>query len=358
MSILDRYILKEFTKSFVLMMASFISVFIIVDFFGRIRMFLSNGAAAYQVLSYFFYSLPQVISQIVPVSILLGSLITFSMLSKNLEIIAMKANGVSLFRTAVPVVIFAVIASIISFFFNELIVPYSNQQANYIKIVEVQKQKSVWSFKQNQIWYKSRGAIYNFSFYDYEKQTINGITINYFDHDFNLIKRLDAREAKWTDQGWFFSDIMLTSFRDGFPSIQKIGSQIIPLDEKPADFVTVQREAEEMGYLELRKYVQKLQSEGYDVSRYITDLEGKLAFSFVNLILVVIGVAFSLRTERSGGIARSLGAGTIIGFSYWIIFAFGLSLGRSGTLPPFLAAWTANIIFGLASIPLIKKVRT
>jgi len=358
MMILDKYISKEFLRIFFLMIVSFIAVFLIVDFFGRVRMFISNGATVVQMGKYFFYSLPQIIAQVIPVGVLLSSLLTFGALSRNLEITAMKANGVSLYRTALPVFIIAVFISLFSFFFNEVVVPYSNQEAKRVKIVEVQKKKQGGSFKQSQIWYKSKNAIYNFSFYDYERNIIQGITINYFDQNFGLEKRIDAKEAKWTSGGWTFSNVMITSFDSGMPSISRSGSLSIDIPETPTDFTSVQKKADEMGYLELRDYIKKIQSEGYDASLYVTDLHGKTAFIIVNLILVVLGISFSLRTERSGGIAASFGAGIIFGFSYWIVFALGLSLGRSGTLPPFLAAWTANLLFTAASVFMILKVRT
>jgi len=88
------------------------------------------------------------------------------------------------------------------------------------------------------------------------------------------------------------------------------------------------------------------------------DLHGKLAFSFVSIILLVIGISFSLRSERSGGVAQSIGAGVIIGFSYWLVFAFSLSLGRSGTLYPILAAWIPNLLFSVAAYYLIRRLNT
>jgi lipopolysaccharide export system permease protein len=87
-------------------------------------------------------------------------------------------------------------------------------------------------------------------------------------------------------------------------------------------------------------------------------MHGKIAFSLVSIILVIIGVSFSLRSERSGGVTQSIGAGIVIGFSYWLVFAFAMSLGRSGTLPPLLAAWTANILFGIASLLMYRRVKT
>jgi lipopolysaccharide export system permease protein len=113
-----------------------------------------------------------------------------------------------------------------------------------------------------------------------------------------------------------------------------------------------------MGFRELRNYIRKIRQEGYDATRYETDLQGKIAFVFVSLILALIGVAFPMRSERSGGIAQGIGIGVIIGFSYWIVFAFMLSLGRSGTLPPAAAAWATNVILGIVAVVMFRRVNT
>ncbi len=118
--------------------------------------------------------------------------------------------------------------------------------------------------------------------------------------------------------------------------------KVINIPEKPNDFKVMQKDAEKMGYFELRKYVKKIQSEGYDVTRYLVELQGKIAFPLITLILVFIAVPFSLRSERSGGAMESAGIGIFIGFSYWIVHAFSMSLGRSGMLPVFLSAWVTK----------------
>jgi lipopolysaccharide export system permease protein len=359
MSILDRYISKEYIRMFLLVVASFLSLYLIIDFFEKIRMFLSNSASFYQIASYFFFKLPMIISQTMPAAVLLAALLTFGMLSRHSEIVAMKANGVSLYKTAFPVIIISIIVCIFTFLFNEFITPYANQKAEYIKLIEVQKRKKMGSFKQNQMWYRSKDAIYNFNIFDPGTNTLKGITINYLDRNFTPSMRIDAKEAKWENGKWVFRNVLVTRFPPGgFSTLERFTTKVVNIPEKPSDFKVVQKDAEEMGYLELKNYVKKLQFEGYDSTRYLADLHGKIAFPLVSIILAVIGISFSLKTERSGGITKSIGAGIVIGFSYWVVFAFALSLGRSGTLPPLLAAWLANIIFGSAAAVMFFRVRT
>lgn len=359
MTILDRYLSKEFLKMFLLMMVSFALLYLIIDFFGRIRMFLSNDATLYQIVAHFAFGIPQIISHTLPVAVLLSTLLTFGVFSRHHEIVAMKSNGLSLYRISLPIFVIAGVVCVLSFLFSEFITPYANQKAKYIEFVEVKKQRKMGFFKQNQLWFRARNTIYNFAIFESPTNTLKGITIYYFDKDFNLTSRIDAREATWKDGVWRFRDTLTTTFPPGgFPALERAAEKTIDLPETPSDFKSTQKDTDEMGYMELRDYIRKLTAEGYDASRYLVDMYGKIAFPIVSIIMSVIGVSFSLRSERSGGVAASIGVGIVIGFSYWIVFAFTLSLGRAMTLPPLLAAWTANILFAAAAAVMFSRVRT
>jgi len=357
--LLDKYILKEFLKFFTITFLAFIALFLIVDFFERIRMFLSHQATAAQMASYFIFSVPMIISYVLPPSILLATLMTFSSLTKFSEITAMKANGINIFRMALPIVMFASFTAVFYFYFTELITPAAVQKTTYIKNIEVKKQKTSGFFKQNEIWYRSDNAIYNFKMFDIGKNILHGVMITYLNKDFTLISRIDARRAEWKNGRWVFHDLLTTRFDDNrAPVLERSKEKIIPLPEKPEDFKVMQKDVEKMGYFELRRYVQKIQSEGFDARKYNVDLHGKTAFPFVILIMVLIAVPFALRSERSGGVMQSIGIGIFIGFSYWIVHAFCMSLGKSEMLPVVLAAWAANILFGAAAAFLLYKVNT
>jgi lipopolysaccharide export system permease protein len=359
MKIVDRYLINEYLGNLLFITLSLISLFLIIDFFEKFRMFLSNHATFGQMGSYFFFRLPMIISQILPAAILLASLVTCGYLSRHSEITAMKANGISLYRIALPILTIAVLISLLIFFLSEWVTPYTNDRAENIRLVEVQKRRSMGSFKQDQIWYRGQKGIYNFRLFEAQTNTLHGITIHYLDREMKLVMRLDAERGEWKEGRWLFHNILITHFNDGeFPVISKVRQQVVDLPERPSDFQVVQKDAAAMGYIELKRYIRKLQAEGYDATRYFVDLHGKIAFSLVSIILAVIGISFSLRSERSGGIAQGIGAGLVIGFSYWLVYAFGMSLGRSGTLPPFIAAWFANILFGAASVFLVRRVKT
>jgi lipopolysaccharide export system permease protein len=359
LKILDKYILKEFLRFLIVICITFIALYLIIDFFNKIRMFLSNNASIVQIASFFFYSLPMIISLIIPPAVLLATLMAYGSLSKFSEITAMKANGISLYRLTFPVLIFAVLMALVLFYFTELITPASIQKSEHIEKVDIQKQQTLGYFKQNEIWYRGDAAIYNFKMFDVNNDTLHGITINYLNNDFTLRMRIDAKSAKWKNNKWIFYDLLTTRFDSkNSPVLEWSKENIINIPEKPNDFKIVQKDAEKMGYFELKKYVNKIQKEGYDVTRYLVHLQGKIAFPFVIIIMIFIGVSFSLRSERSGGIMQSVGLGIFIGFSYFSVHALSMSLGLSGRLPAILAAWGANILFSAIAAALFYRVRT
>ena len=357
MSVLDRYISREFLQTFFFVLLAFLCLYLIIDFFERSRMFLSNNATIGQILSYHLYTLPSIVTNMMPACVLLAALITFGLFSRNHEIVAMKANGISLYRIARPVLAFALVVCGLNFLLNEYVTPAANWRSEHIVYAEIQKNKQWGAFKENQIWLKSQNAIYNIKYFAAAQNGLRGVTINYLDPQFQLSSRIDAKEAIWKDDHWELRDVLRTTFAGKeFPVFERLPSLAVDIAEKPEDFRVVQKSADQMGFRELRSFIRKLRQEGYDATRYETDLHGKIAFVFVSLILALIGVTFPMRSERSGGIAQGIGIGVIIGFSYWIVFGFTLSLGRSGTVPPIVAAWATNVILGIVALSMFRKV--
>ena len=359
MKLLDKYILKEFLRFFIVICITFIALYLIIDFFGKVRMFLSNNATIIQILTFFLYSIPMIVSLILPPAVLLATLMAYGSLSKFSEITAMKANGISLYRISLPALMFAAVMAVALFYFTEMITPASLQKTEYMEKVVIQKQQTMGYFKQNEIWYRGSDAIYNFKMFDVSNDSLRGITINYLNPDFTLRMRIDAKSAQWKDNTWVFYDLLTIVFdSNNSPTLEWSNEKIVNIPEKPNDFKIVQKDAEKMGYFELKKYVNKIQKEGYDVTRYLVYLQGKIAFPFVIIIMIFIGVSFSLRSERSGGIMQSVGIGIFIGFSYFYVYALCMSLGLSGRIPALIAAWGANIIFSIAAAILFYRMRT
>lgn len=359
MKILDRYILGEFFRFLAMVLLLFILLFMVVDFFERLRSFISHHAAVKHVLAYVVCQIPMIISLILPVAVMMATMATLSIFSKNSEITAMKATGISLYRIGAPILFVSCLLTVALFFFSEWVTPIANQKVSHIMRVEIKKEAEKGSFKQEGIWYRGEKGIYNFNLYDHKEQRLQGIALYFMTPDFRPQTQILAKEAYWQGKIWEGHQVqVITISPDGVPSLERFAQMELPIREKPSDFGEIQLSPAEMGFFDLRKYARKLAAEGGEAAPYLTDMHAKIAFSFVPLILTIMGILFSVRSERSGGIARSIGLGIVIGFSYWIVHAFSISFGRSGVLPPLVAAWVANMLFVVVIFAAGRKITT
>ncbi len=184
----------------------------------------------------FLFRIPMIFSQMLPAAVLLASLMTCGYLSRHNEIVAMKANGISLYRSALPIVTIAASVCILIFILSEWVTPFANERAEHIRQVEVQKKQFPGSFKQDQIWYHGQKGIYNFKLFDVRNNTLRGITLYFLDHEMNLVLRLDAESGEWKEGRWLFHNLLITRFPTGvFPSLSKIAMQEVDIPETPDD---------------------------------------------------------------------------------------------------------------------------
>jgi lipopolysaccharide export system permease protein len=356
---LQRYVVREYLKVFGLTLSGLILIYIVVLFFQRVDDFIKYRAPSYLIFEYLLYKIPEVTFQwTLPYAVLLATLLTLGMLSRHSEITAMKAGGISLYRITFPLLFLAFIVSLLSFLGNEYLVPICNQKGQYLISVQVRKLRPSSFFKNYKIWYHSDHRIFNIQLLDPVKKILKGFTLYQFDDHFRCLQRIDAREARWKDGRWRLHDGAVRDFDEsGSIRMTSFEEMEYAMPEQWDSFQTIERKSKEMSYSELRTYIQKIQSAGYDATRYLVDLYAKYSYPLLNVIMVLIGVPFALKTGRSGGVALSIGVSVMIGFAYGVTFYVFLSFGKSGILPPLLSAWTPTLLFGLAGIFTLMSVR-
>ena len=356
---IQQYVVREYLKIFGLTLSSLILIYVIVLFFQTVDTFIKYRAPFPLIFEYLLYKIPEVAFQwTLPYAVLLATLLTLGMLSRHSEITAMKAGGISLFRITIPLLFIALLMSFIAFLGNEHLVPLTNQRGRYLMNVEVRREKPSSFFKNYKIWYHSEQRIFNIQLLDPEKKILKGFTLYQFDHQFRCVQRIDAREVKWADGKWWLSDGAVRDFDEG-GSIRTTHFEEMEYDiqEQWDSFQAIERHSTEMSYTELRNYIQKIQTSGYDATRYLVDLYSKYSYPLLNLIMVLIGVPFALKTGRSGGVALSIGVSVLIAFAYGVTFYIFLSFGKSGVLSPLLSSWTPTLVFGLAGIFTLMSIR-
>jgi len=357
--ILHRYVIREYLKIFALSLSSLILIYIVVLFFQKMNLFNRFQAPFSLMFEYLLYKIPEATFQwTIPYAALLSTLLTLGTLSRYSEITAFKAGGISLYRITLPLIFIVLVISFLSFLGNDYLVPFTNQKTRYLLDVKVRKEPPTSFFKNFKIWYRGDHRIFNIQLLDPKQKALKGFTLYEFDDQFRCIQRIDAIEARWVNEKWRFYQGAVRHFDEsGSVQTTPFEKMDFPMAEDWGSFQGSASDSDEMSYAELRTYIQKIQASGYDATRYLVDLYSKLSYPLLNVIMVLIGIPFALKTGRSGGVALSIGISVMIGFLYGIVFYVFISFGKSGVLPPVLACWIPTLLFGLAGIFTLMSIK-
>jgi lipopolysaccharide export system permease protein len=354
-TILHRHVLGEFAKIFGLCLAALLGIYYIVDIFNHMDIFITYKAPLGWKFSYFLYKLPLVIYQVAPVAVLISVVMVLGVMARYSELTAVKAGGVSIFYLTIPLVTAAFCVSGLIFVNNEYLLPYTNQQATQILDVRIKGKPPRGIFRQSRIWYVGRdNTLWNIDILDPAKGTLEGVTLFRLDENYCPQERIDAQRATRQADGWLFEGVVRRIFADNCTRLKKVMTEkrlVLQLPESLNDFVKYKKDPDEMNYQELRRYVRKLRSSGFNATPYQVDMLAKTAIPCISFVVAFLSIGLAVRRGSArGGVVAAIGLCMAVGLLYWLTLSIGLSLGHAGRLPPLLAAWGANIIFGATGL--------
>lgn len=358
MSILNRYIAIAWLRLLALCLGSFVAVYLVLDMMDKIPRFIRAGGSVRDMIAFFIFKLPEMIGQTASFSILMATLLTLGLLSRNSEITAMRSCGISLFKISLPMLVLGLLTSLLLLVNTELIVPKSYENMERIERVAIKKQGVNAVFKRNNIWFRSDSMIVQAQLFEAKEKVLKGLIVWTLDSSMNPLVRIDAESAEFKNDRWVLKNAVVKDFSKGQGFVaQKVPAMEIALKLRIDDLKILDNNSDNLSYSKLKEYADNLRRSGYQAFRYLTMMHAKLSAPFAAFVMVVLGIPFALRNSRSGGIALGIGASVGIGFAYFVVNAVLLSYGRSGVLPPVVAAWGANLIFVLGGIWMSMTVK-
>lgn len=348
----DRYVLREFLLLLGLSLVAFVAIFAIVDLFEKIRDFMDGHATAWMIARYYAYKIPYVVVNVLPIALLMSTFLTLGQMSKFNELTAMATSGVSTGRIIVPLLGVALVAVGVSFAFNEAIVPEATRRREAILEGEVRRQQVREPTEYSNVSTLGRdGRVYVIKLYLAPEQRMHDVLVTEM-HGGAITRRIDARSARWDGRQWVFEDGVVRVFEGGVETAVPFDRQAMPeLSERPEDFEKDPEQPDEMGFTQLAEYVGRLRQSGLRVEKYQVQLDLKLAFPWINFIVVVMGAALAARL-RNPNAAVGFGVSVFTAFFYYGLMRAGSALGQGGSLPPLVAAWGANFVFGAIALVL------
>lgn len=356
MGIVDRYIASVWLRMLLLCQGSFLAVYLILDFMEKFGRFMRAGAKLIAIIQFFLFKIPEMIGQTMPFAVLMATLLAMGVLARSSELTALRSCGLSLPRIVAPLLGLGLFCSVFLVVNAEFVVPQSFQQMERVEQVMIKKQNPNTVFRLNNIWYRSNNLILQAKFFDPATAQLKGVVVWELSPLMEPLRRMDAETASPLKPGWVLKKVQTRTLTGemGVRDDEQVG---IPLALQLDDLRVLDNNADNFSFRKLRAYAVSLQKGGYNAGRYLTMMHAKLASPFGALVMVVLGIPFALKTGRSGGVAMGVGAGVAIGFAYFIINAAVQSYGRSGVLPPLVAAWGANLTFIMAGIWLSMTVK-
>jgi lipopolysaccharide export system permease protein len=363
MTILFRYLFREYAKIFTMCFSGLMTVYLVIDFFEKVRRFLRYDADWLDVLTYFLLKVPAISFQIAPLAILMATLLTFGLLSRGHEITAMRSCGISLLRVTSPFIVFATGISLVLLLFSSTVIPWAANKSEEIRTTRIEKKPPAAAVRLSQPWTRvGADSLMHVTSVSVGGELLGGVRLFQFDRAFQLTGMTEAAEARFSDSTWTLYEGLQRQFSpDGTVSTTIFDRQVSGLTLIPDDFTTwLVGDSELMTFHDIRAYSRRrLQLGGSQAARLKTDYYGRIAFPFVTLVMVLVGIALSLRRSgtRGGGMAMGIGQALAVGFCFWTMHSIAIALGRGGALTPLIAAWMGNILFLSFGLYLMLKVR-
>jgi len=357
MTVVTRYMLREFLKAAAACTAGFLLLFVVIDFVERADDFLRHHAGLVEVARYYLYRSPSIFVMISPVVVLLAVLITVSLRARANEFTALFSGGISLLRACAPLIAGCAAFSILALAASEVLVPRTNRGAREIARLRMRPEKVAAQFSLNRYWVRAGDGILSAQVVDASRGELHGFQYLELDRDFRLVRRIDARLATAGERGlWKLREGKERSFAD--PSrASAFREREFAFPATIQAFLDGETPPEEMTYAQLSSYIADSRERGYDVRRYEVDLNAKISYPLLNVIISTIAIPLSLYAPRKGGTWRSIGTGLLVGFVCWVALSASLSLGHKGLLPPAAAAWLPDALFAATGAALFRRTR-
>jgi LPS export ABC transporter permease LptF/LPS export ABC transporter permease LptG len=360
--LLDVYLLRSFVYYFVLLTVGFILLFEVFTFFELLDDIAQHRVGPVEITQYFLFLACYLFYQLAPLAALVSVLITLGVMTKNNELVAFKASGLSLYRIALPLLLAGIFLAASLVILDDTYLPYANQRQDALRN-QIKGRPAQTYYQPSRQWiFGERSKIYNYELFDPDRELFGGL--NVFELNpatFEIRRRIYAARAHWDSQQglWILESGWIRDFDRGQVTRYTpfLANALNELSEPPSYFNREVRQSYQMTWWELKRYIGDLHQAGFDVARLSVQLQKKLSFPLVAPIIILLAIPFSILVGTRGAVG-GLALGVGIAIVYWAASALTEAMGAVGQLPPLLAAWAPDTVFGFLGLYFFLKMPT
>lgn len=366
MRLLDRYLLQKYLVSVTYCVFAFCTVFVIYDLFDHLAKFIESQTSALMVLRYYVFLVAVTLEYLLPASLLLATLYTLWQLTRNNELTAMRACGVSFFRIMLPFLAVGLAFSLLTLALKETFAPRASVWAEQFaksgyrsaEAKEAAREHAYFNSKDHRMWLIDH----------YNPETpgrLEGVKVTQERADGTRTEEVSATVAEWLDGTWWFHDPVLQRFG---PADSAVGQpvrvapgggsvEMTSLTEKPSDFAISFKPWEYLSSAEMRRYI-RAHPRLSDTRRaqLLFDLHLRLAMPWACLIVTLFGIPSGARSGRQSALTGIFFALAFF-FGFYALMQIGMFMAKSQMIEPVLGAWLSNLVFGATGLGLALRMR-
>ncbi len=361
--LVDAYVLNGFLFYLAVLLLSLVALIEVFTFFELLGDMIKNNISMSTMLDYLYHLAPKLIYDLTPIGTLVASLICFGILTKYNEVTAFKAGGVSVHRLAAPVLVVSLLLSGLLFAFDHFYIPEANRRQEMLR-AEIKKKPVQTYLDPNRQWIYGQGSrIYNYRFLDPHQSIMSKVNVYELDPaTFRVVHQISADRARWapTLKTWVFENGISQDLHGTSPNYQEFygaSATFHELTEPPSWFVKEEKEYKEMNFNELGDYIRDLRASGLETTPLQVQYYKKFSVPLFVLIMAMISVPFAFYVGNRGAMA-GVGISLGIAIAYWTIGTVFEQIGDLNQLPAAMAAWSPDILFSLAGLYFMARMRT
>jgi LPS export ABC transporter permease LptG/LPS export ABC transporter permease LptF len=360
--IIDRYVLASFLFYFVMLVITFVSIFQIFEFFQLLSDIIKNGIGLNTILSYHFFLTPRLIYDFTPIGVLAAVLVVFAILTKHNEITAFKACGISAHRLTVPILVACLGLSAGLFAFDYFWVPEADRRQDQLRSIIKGKAPQTYLHPDRKWINTEHNRVYNYEYFDPVTRVMSGVNVYEIDPvPFRLKRHIFANRVRWepTLNKWEFLN---GSYYD-IKGTRTTGFEAFPskyfpeLEEGPEYFMRDFKQSRQMNFEELQTYIADLQRKGFDTISLQVQLNKKFSVPMFAFIMAMVSIPFAFLAGNRGAMA-GVGVSLALAIAYWSVDKLFEQVGALNQLPPEMAAWSPDVLFSLAGLYFLVRMRT
>jgi lipopolysaccharide export system permease protein len=356
---LDRYVIREFLRLFIVIAAGIVALYIIINFFEQMNALIAKKPNPLHILEYYAYQIPYLSVLLMPVALLLATFFSLGEFAMRNELLAVKASGIDVLRTFVPILLFGAAVTGLTLWANMSLVPTGMERARETRAVKIQKRQTarLRTQAENLAFFGTGRRFFFFKRIDAKQSTGSEIIIMDTDTAGRVLRRLDAVRGEYRQGHWLLYRVVEREFKDGAEITSRHDKKDYPdITESPFELLKSPKELTDLTVSDLTQRIAALKRAGMEYYGETVEVNVRYSFPFMNFIILLFALPLAASMR---GVSRAWGFGIsiMVAFFYWAFLQASRTIGDTGRMNPVLSAWLPNGFFLLLSLPAFLRVK-